>query len=141
MPGHYSFTKTFAINRTKESREKLELGLISGVIHNVIIDFPAGCQYLTHVKITRGVTSIWPRNQGSFYAFENYRLPINDFWVLDPGEKELVLEGYNEDTVFEHTIRLAFQVSTKEVYFAQMGLLSRMDELIDKQSAIIGDFE
>jgi hypothetical protein len=141
MPGHYSFNKTFTSGKTKDELESEELGIISGVIHNVIIDFPAGCQYLTHVRIARGVFSIWPRNQGKFYAFDNFQLSIRDSWILEGGESEIVLEGYNEDDTHDHTIRVVLQVTDPVLYFAQLGLLERMDSFIRQQTAILGELD
>lgn len=138
MTGHFFFEKQFAANTTKTAPERLDVKITSGIVHNVVIDFPAGCQYLTHARILRGAMSIWPRNQGEFYVFENYSLEIADFWPLLGGENDLVLEGYNTDDTNTHTIRVALQVSDPEVYFAQVGLLERMDSLITQQRAILG---
>jgi hypothetical protein len=139
MPGHYSFEKTFSAGGSKDALERLSLELISGVVHDIIIDFPAGCQYLCKVRIAKANTSIWPRNQGAYYSFEDFPLPIHDSWVLKEGESEMVLEGYNEDTTEDHTIRVTVQVSDPEIYFASLGLLARMDEFIKKQELMIGE--
>jgi len=138
MTGHFFFAKEFSAGKTKDTPERLEMEITSGIVHNVSLAFPAGCQYLTNARILRGATSIWPRNQGAFYAYENYTLEIQDFWPLLDGESELVLEGYNTDDSKTHEIRVAVQVSDPEFYFAEIGLLSRMDALIGQQRQILG---
>ena len=138
MPGHFFFDKKFTHGGSKKSVEEHKLTVVSGIVHNVVIDWPAGCQYLCHARIVRGVTSIWPRNQGAFYEYEDYQLEIDDYWPLLGGEKELLLEGYNTDDTEDHTLRVALQVSDPELYFAQLGLLEKMDALIAAQRAILG---
>lgn len=140
MGGHFFFAKTFAAGKTKDKPERLEMTLTPGVVHNVVIAFPAGAQRLTNVRILRGATSIFPRNQGAFYKFENYKLEIADFWPLEGGEHALVLEGYNTDDSKTHEILVALQVTNTELFFAQLGLLDRMDQLIKTQLAILGGF-
>lgn len=138
MGGHFFFAKTFTAGKTKSTPERIEMNITSGIVHDVVIDFPAGCQYLTNVRIIRGAMSVWPRNQGAFYAYEDYQIEIADFWPLLGGENQLVLEGYNIDDTENHTIRVALQVSDPELYFSQLGLLARMDSLIQQQRAILG---
>lgn len=139
MGGHFFFDKTFSANTSKNTPKSLKMELTPGVVHAVVIDFPAGCLYLTHVRILRAATSIFPRNQGAFYAYENYQLEIDDHWILADGETELTLEGYNTDDSKDHTIRVALQVTNTELFYAQLGLLEKMDHFIKQQKAILGE--
>ena len=138
MPGHFFYSYKFPINGSKSNRKETKLDLVTGVVHDVVLDFPAGCQYLTHVRIMRGSFSIWPRNQAAYYAYEDFQLHIRDKWILTGGARTLLLDGWNQDDTEEHTIRVSLTVTEPEVYFAQMGLLEKMETFIRQQEAIIG---
>lgn len=138
MPGHFFYSKTFTAGGSKSDRLDLDLAVVSGVVHDTVIDFPAGCQYLTHVRIMLASFSVWPRNQAAYYAYEDFQLEIGDAWILFPGQSSLILDGYNTDDSKDHTIRVALQVSDPVLYYAQLGLLDRMDQFIQDQRAILG---
>jgi len=138
VPGHFFFEKTFTAGGTKKTALEEKLELVSGVVHNVVLDFPAGCLYLCNVRIMRASFSVWPRNQGAYYKYEDFQLEIKDSWILPDGQKHLTLQGYNLDDTEDHTISVALQVSDTELYFAQLGLLDKMETFIAQQKAIIG---
>lgn len=141
MVGHYSFSKTFPAGESKATEISMNLPMSAGIIHDVFIDFPAGCMYLTHVKIVRGEFPVFPRQPSAYYAFEGFTLPIADYWELKPLEGHLTLVGYNEDATHDHTIRLAFQVSDPARYFAQETQIELMGEFLDLQRRILGSEE
>ncbi len=141
MGGHFFFAKTFSSGGSKSNLERLEMNLTPGIVHNVIISFPAGAQRLTYVHISRGATTIFPRNQGAFYRYEDYNLEIRDYWPLLGGEHELILKGYNIDDTHDHEILVALQVTDPELFFSQLGLLTRMDALVQQQRDIIGEID
>lgn len=138
LPGHYFYEALFPAGGSKASKTEHNLEMTSGIVHDVILDFPAGCLYLVKIRIMRGVMSIFPRNQGAFYAFENYQLRIGDFWILEPREKLLKLEGYNLDDTYAHTIRVALQITHPEVYFAERGIETSLKELVALQKQFLG---
>lgn len=138
MVGHYAFSQTFPAGGSKAEELSMSLPMSSGVIHDVIIDFPAGCLYLVHVKIVRGVFPVFPRQPSEYYAFEGFTLPIGDYWELKPLEGHLTLVGWNEDLIHDHTIRLACQVSDPTRYFAQERISKQMEEFIALQERILG---
>lgn len=138
MPGHYFYEALFPAGGSKVNRIEHDLEMTSGIVHDLIIDFPAGCLYLVYIRVMRGSMSIFPRNQGAFYAYENYQLRIGDFWILDPREKLLKLEGYNLDDTYSHTIRVALQITHPEVYFAERGIQASLEELVTLQKQFLG---
>lgn len=138
MVGHYFFSKTYVAGQSKATQERTPLRLSSGVVHDVVIDFPRGCIYTTHVKIMRGEFQVFPRNVGAYYAYDGYTIKVGDYWVLPPLAASLTLVGYNLDTLKPHTIRVALQVSEPERYFSERGLLDKMDEFIEGQKTLFG---
>lgn len=138
MVGHYFFSQTYPFGQTKATQIETPLRMSSGIVHDVVIDFPRGCIYTTHVKVMRAEFQVFPRNSGAYYAYDGYPLEIGDYWLLRPLENELTMVGYNVDEAKNHTIRIALQVTEPERYFAERGLLDRMEQFLDLQRAIIG---
>lgn len=138
MGGNEFYAVEYPVNGSLQELTSLKIKLPAGVLTEVVIDFPEGCQYLTHVRVVRGVMSIFPRNQGAFYTYNGYTHTINDVWILEKGAESLILEGYNLDETYPHRIRYAFNVVDSEIYFASLGMLERFDEFLSLQRQFLG---
>lgn len=135
---HFALDKTFSSSGDSATIESQELEVVPGILHNLIIHFPAGCLYLVYARLVQNVQQVYPTNQDAFYCFEDYTLSVGGFLELKDGETLLKLEGYNEDTEHNHTIRASFSVDPPEILWPDKGLRAVMLEQLEIQKAIFG---
>lgn len=85
-----------------------------GIIYQLFVTFPAGCKGLVHFRIyheghpicpTLKTQTIW----GNDYTFQ--------FYLMHPITEEpqlIIIEGWNEDDAFPHTIQFLFNIIDKK---------------------------
>lgn len=86
------------------------LKLTYGIIHKVSIGFPRGCCGLAHLKIYRSEHQIFPTNVEASFAFDNANIEWQEHYPLLGKPFEIELFGWNNDTLFSHTITVRIAV-------------------------------
>ena len=78
---------------------------------------PPGWAGLAHYRIKYGLEQLHPANEGAWDTGDNIRdfVPLN--WKMPEHKLTLTIEGYNEDTTYDHTVYLWFR--TEEVEYAR----------------------
>ena len=124
----FIFDLTISANTTKVNLTELEIDVGAGVVHLVEIGFPRGCAGLAHAVVRQGLHQVWPTNPDGDYNWDNYVYQIREHYLIEGGDAPLVLQGWNDDDTFPHTITFRFSVLPVEVmepWRAQEGLLRR----------------
>ncbi len=101
------------ISKGTEEDNPLEfiLPMASGVIESIDVEFPAGCCGLAGVKIINEDWQLIPWNNDQWLTGDNrsFILPIH-YPVTQPPYR-LVIQGYNLDDVYNHTIRIGVMLN------------------------------
>lgn len=137
MP-HYSYRKTFAAGGSSQEPEELEMLCSSGILCDVIIDFPPGCHGTTHVRVSDGLHQVFPTNAEDTYALDGVGLQIRDEYELDPATRKLYLQGWNEG-VYAHTISVAFRIRLPQRLTKTEELLQSFISLWSKLTGMGGE--
>ena len=99
---------------TKEDPLRREVTLPRGIIEELDVIFPPGPVGLVGVRAFRGIHQIIPFRYKDWLVGEditfNYRTPVE--LLSEP--YVVILEGYNEDEVYDHTVIFRFTVRSPE---------------------------
>ena len=85
----YVFTHTVTTGDIVTAKQRLDLDLTTGVIHQVDILFQDGCEHLVNVQILQGGHQLWPSNQGATIKGNATVVSFREFLVLRPGNTDL----------------------------------------------------
>lgn len=91
--------ETTAINPTRE-RIRLTAGMVSSIYPIV----PSGCYGLVGVRILRGNFQLWPMTEGEWFVADGFADVFSVTFPLEAAPYELVIEGYNIDDTYAHSI-------------------------------------
>jgi len=84
--------------------------LTRGIVREVALTFPRGCAGLVGIRILRSTRQIVPQNPVEWITTDGETVDITVDVDLSQEPYELELWGYNEDEVYNHTIRARFTV-------------------------------
>lgn len=104
----YTFEITTSANTPSSAKEKTIARLERGVIKGFSLHFPPGCAGLVHCHINDALHQIWPTNPDMDIVGDTYLIKWDDEYILDQPPLQLEIYTYNEDTVYDHTIRVTF---------------------------------
>lgn len=82
--------------------------MLPGVISAVKVGFPPGCTALAHIRILHKEVQIVPLPSGQWLAWDNFIYEWSEHYQLEETPYSLILEGYNNDYLYSHTITCAF---------------------------------
>jgi len=111
----YSFAKTVPANTSEVNSIKTTFPIAKGVIHQVGILFPPGVSALTHVRILRFNSPIFPSRTGQDFTGDGETVPLTTFYEIIERPYEVEIETWNDDTVHAHTIRVRMGVLPREL--------------------------
>lgn len=101
-----------------------------GILTDLIVYMPAGCQYLARCRVKIGQRPLWPRSPGKSIALEDMPLSLSGLAEPIKGElPELNWEVWNLDDTNPHTIWLGAQWLTEEEQYQKRTLLA-IEELL-----------
>lgn len=89
---------------------ELKANLASGVVSQVMIEFPAGCAGLVGCRISRGLFQLWPLTAHEWFISDDFTVDFKEELVLDEGPCILRIEAYNEDDTYDHTLKVSFSI-------------------------------
>lgn len=75
-----------------------------GIVRRVIVIVPDGCADLVRLHIRKNIHKLWPLNEDGYFRGNDARYEIEEELELTDPPHELVLEGWNEDDTYEHTL-------------------------------------
>jgi hypothetical protein len=86
------------------------LKLPVGMIHRLWVEFPKGCSGLAGVRVLRGTTQIFPLPDGVWLRSDNAVMSFAFSHAIKSEPYEVVLQGYNDDDTYNHTVWLGFEM-------------------------------
>lgn len=95
---------TIPANTPASSPVEVDLPVILGTITLVSVQFPPGVNALAHATISWGLYQLFPSNQDAAFSTGGETIAWDEEFLLDAEPALLKLQGWNEDTVYDHTI-------------------------------------
>lgn len=119
----YDFAFLIHAGKTKANPEELFVNLVSGVIHHVSIEFPAGCRGTVFTAIYQGAHQIWPTNIDEAFNAEDFTIVIDEAEHFPAGPNLLRIEGWSPNACYPHTLTVRFGLLEPEAVtpFAGIG--------------------
>lgn len=94
---------------TNPVKNVIRLGI--GVLYKFEIYFPPGSCGLTSIRLLYNTRQIYPMPIDEYFRGERNTISFEDTFISDTPPYELIIEGYNVDEVYDHTVivRLGFE--------------------------------
>lgn len=102
----YQCALTIPANTPSTAPESAELQLMFGTITYIEIEFPAGCVGLVGAQVYDGPLQIVPWTPAAWLVSDDHNVAVQTLYSLWQPPFTLYLDGYNEDTVNDHTLQL-----------------------------------
>lgn len=109
-------------------RQELKLG--RGILTEVRIVFPPGCAGLVHCRLLHQAHQLAPTNPEGDFSGDTYPQVYSEYFELFATPYLLVLEAWNDDDTFAHTIYLSLTVLPESVVRAASEDLSLIGRLL-----------
>jgi len=106
----FEFEITTPKNTSKNTPLETVLQLKPGLIHKLEARFPAGCAGLLHLAIMREVQQVWPTNPLGDFASDGETISYAEEYLLTDSPYQLQAHTWNEDTAYDHALRLRFGI-------------------------------
>jgi len=105
---------TFRVNSltSKDSEAIKVCRLTRGIVKEIALTFPRGLAGLVGVRLFRSTRQVIPQNPGEWLVTDGETVTAKVDVDLSQEPYELELRGYNEDEVYNHTIRARFTIET-----------------------------
>ncbi|MBA7716846.1 hypothetical protein ES703_125928 [subsurface metagenome] len=110
----YDFALTIPITATKAGPHEIKVNLVSGVIHQVSLEFPAGCRGCAHVAIYKGAHQVWPTNIDEAFNAEDFTIVIDEAEHLPAGPNLFRLLGWSPNACYNHNLTVRFGILPPE---------------------------
>jgi hypothetical protein len=130
----YFVTLTIPENTPQTSPVFTQVEIEGDVLVGFYRLIPPGWSGLAHYRVLYGLEQLHPANEGAWDTGDNIRdfVPLN--WRMPERKLKLTVEGYNQDTSYDHTVYLWFR--TEEVEYARPTTL--LKEIRDLLKEIFG---
>lgn len=136
---YYSLVFTVPKNTAENSPVEDKLPISGGILHQVSIKIPAGHAGLTGVAIDSGLHQIAPSNQNEWFKGDDAMFSYPEYIELPSDSRELVLRGFNTDTLYDHSFVIGVGIMPKKIYDAILILSDSMKPMI-ADMAILAQF-
>jgi len=109
----YSWPITVATGNTVNNKAKIDMSMSAGVIHQVDILFPDGCDHNIRVQVFDASFQLWPSNRNATIRGDATVVSFRDFLEMRSANNTLTGYAWWEDT------------ETAKTIFIQVGVLPR----------------
>lgn len=82
------------------------LGVTSGLVWLLEVDFPPGCCGLSHIRIFDGSYQVFPATPGESFHGDNVTLHLEDLYFKTRAPFEFRVETWNTDEKWDHTLQV-----------------------------------
>lgn len=110
----YRFGITTPASTLPTDKQRTDLKIAPGVIHQIDLTFPSGPQGYLHCQINHGLFQVWPTNPDEDFASSNEKISFKEFYEILPGENLLYVYTWNLDDTYPHKVIIRIGVLPKE---------------------------
>jgi len=111
----YAFDYTVTTSDVASSKYKLNLPVVTGIIHQVDILFQSGCDHKINVQIFDGASQIWPSNRGSSFRGNATVISFREFYPMKSDPAELVAYIWTTDTGTLYEVIIEIGILPKKI--------------------------
>ena len=115
-------------NTPRENSIRVNVKVPAGIIRKVWVLIPYGHKALAHLIIRHGETQIIPWS-GDIHG-DGEQLVFDEVYEL-PTEDTLILEGWNEDSKYDHRFIVRLLILPKPYAFPELGMLLALKKVLE----------
>lgn len=109
----YDFSIKVLKNTSAVGKQRTDLILTHGVIHQLEVQFPTGCAGIVHLQLFRNHSQVYPSNEGGNFASDGHAISFKDSYPLDFAPFSLTAYSWNTSTDYDHTIAVRLGILPK----------------------------
>jgi len=95
----YAFDHTVLTAHDDDNKQRVDLPLTAGVIHQVDVLFQDGCNHEAHVQIFQANFQLWPSNRGKTLRGNATVVSFREFYELILGNTDLHAMVWGDGTI------------------------------------------
>ncbi len=137
----YSLVFTVPKNTLEETPYEQKLPISAGILHQVSVVIPPGHAGLTGCAFDIGLHQIAPTNQNEWFRGDDARFNYPEYIEIMLGERELVLRGFNLDTLYDHGFVIGVGIMPKQIYDTILGLRQDLAPMIANMASLKSFFD
>jgi len=99
--------------------EHQTLKVTKGLVYKVEFHFPPGCAGLAHLAVFDGGHQVWPSSPGETFHTDNFNISFEDVYMKLAAPYQFDFYGYNEDTLWPHTVYCRIAMVSKDIFMAR----------------------
>lgn len=111
--------------------------LTAGLAYRFEVYFPPGSCGLAGIRVYLDGTQILPRDRGVYFTGNDLFRSYEDFLSIENTSNELLIETYNEDESFCHTIYLSVGIVSRQEFIDAKLPMKSLSELASSLSAVM----
>jgi len=114
---YYEFDWTVPANTPETAPVKKRVELKPGILTEVRIWYPPGCQGLAKVRIFDGTHMLRPKNPDGWIKGDGSEIRVPVWLLMDVDPYPISFHLANIDELFEHTLTISIPVLPRELAF------------------------
>jgi len=132
----YALDVTTPANTPSSSPKRTRMQVTKGLVYQVEIEFPPGPLGYCHVAILDGAYQVWPSNPDADFHGDNGMIVFPDTYLKYAEPYEFIVETWNEDDTYQHTIHVRIGMVSEEVFMARFLPTMTYDKMLEALEAV-----
>ena len=117
-------------NTAKADARETKIRVHGGILHSIILTIPPGSANLAHCQLKHSSYFILPRNEDESMEGEQQNVNYREWYKMTARSNILSMLTWNEDTAYDHKIRMLLGVLPKDVLEVEEGYLKTLQTFI-----------
>ena len=115
----YSASITYDKGKSEATLTRTILRTGSGLVWRLEVEFPPGCAGLVHIRIMDGGYQMFPASPGETFSSDGSVIGFDDLYLKSSEPFEFTIEGWNEDTAWDHNINVRLAMASSEAFMSR----------------------
>jgi len=115
----YTASITYSKGQSEATLTRTTLRVGYGLVWRMEVEFPPGCAGLAHVRILDGSYQMYPATPGETFASDGAVIGFDDLYMKASEPFSFMIEGWNEDTAWDHTLQVRVAMASQEDYMSR----------------------
>jgi len=96
-----------------------KLKITYGMIYKFELEFPAGSAGLHYLRVLDSGRQIYPSTSEVWFHSDNRVISFDDTYLKNVEPYTIIIESYNLDDTYSHTVQLRLGFASKDIYMAR----------------------
>lgn len=115
----YTATIKTEVGRLKANLLRTVLKISGGLVWKIEVEFPPGPSGLLHIRILDGLYQVFPASPSDTFHSDASLIGFDDLYLKTSEPFEFVIETWNLDETWDHTIQVRIGMASSEVFMSR----------------------